>query len=487
MRVPPVIVWFRLDLRVADHAGLVAAAATHAPVLPVYVWAPQDEGDWAPGSAARWWLHHSLRRLDGQLRSLGSRLLVRAGRAAGVLATLARESRAGALFFHRRIEPDLIRQETAVQRALADLGVAVHGLHDATLFLPEELRTRGGEAYRVYTPFWRACRARREPAAPLRTPSSLTAPRQWPHSLTIDALGLLPRVDWTAGLAEAWQPGAEGARRRLRGFLRGAARHYATGREQPGQAGTSRLSPHLHFGEVSVRTVWHAVRKRGRLSAKPGAGQHLDAYLRQLGWREFAYHLLYHFPHTTSEPLRTEFTRFPWTADPRRLRAWQRGETGYPLVDAGLRELWHTGWMHNRARMVVASFLVKHLLISWQEGARWFWDTLVDADLANNTLGWQWAAGCGADAAPYFRIFNPVTQSERFDPQADYLRRWLPELARLPDGWIHSPWAAPVDVLRNAGVRMGETHPAPLVEHNDARRRALAAWRRLRDGTRRTR
>jgi deoxyribodipyrimidine photo-lyase len=298
----------------------------------------------------------------------------------------------------------------------------------------------------------------------------LTAPGTWPASDSLDSLGLLPRIPWAGGLASTWQPGPEGAERELARFGGGSWSEYNDLRNFPALSATSRLSPHLHFGEISPRQVWH--RLKGWAGPKSAAA---DPYLRQLVWREFAFHLLYHFPQTPVEPLRPEFARFPWQEDAAGLRAWQRGETGYPLIDAGMRELWQTGWMHNRVRMATASFLVKDLLIPWQEGARWFWDTLVDADLANNTLGWQWTAGCGADAAPYFRIFNPVSQSEKFDAEGAYLRRYLPELAKLPDQYLHQPWEAPAEVLRGAGVELGRTYPRPIVDHHEARQQALEA------------
>jgi deoxyribodipyrimidine photo-lyase len=278
----------------------------------------------------------------------------------------------------------------------------------------------------------------------------------------------------------AWTPGEAGAKRELRRFLDTAISGYAEGRDQPDKTHTSRLSPYLHTGEISPRQVWRAVRRRA--NKYPAKQEGTEAYLRQLGWREFAHHLLFHFPQTTEQPLRAKFADFPWRDSPTDMRAWQRGQTGYPLVDAGMRALWTTGWMHNRVRMITASFLVKHLLLPWQAGDRWFWDTLVDADLANNTLGWQWVAGCGADAAPYFRIFNPVAQGEKFDPDGDYVRRWVPELSRLPAAWIHKPWQAPTRVLTEAGVKLGTTYPEPMVDHHSARVRALAALAKWKKG-----
>jgi deoxyribodipyrimidine photo-lyase len=286
---------------------------------------------------------------------------------------------------------------------------------------------------------------------------------------------LQPTIDWAAGLRAAWTPGEAGAATTLDHFLDTGIAHYAPQRDHPARAGTSRLSPHLHFGEIGPRQLWHAVHSRAAHDRQPGVMRGAERYLRELGWREFAHHLLVHFTHTPEASLRSRFDSFPWADDAAALRAWQKGRTGYPIVDAGMRELWETGWMHNRVRMIVASFLVKDLLLSWRSGAEWFWDTLVDADLANNTLGWQWTAGCGADAAPYFRIFNPVSQGQKFDPDGAYVRRWVPALAQLPPEWIHRPWEAPAPILAAAAVRLGDTYPPPIVDRRGARQRALSA------------
>lgn len=470
MKERPVLVWFRQDLRLRDHPALSAAAAGGRPVIPAYVHSPEEEGEWALGGASRWWLHHSLAGLDLELRSRGLRLLIRRGTAAECLRELAAESGAEALFFSRRWEPAAGLQEEAVSEKLKALGLAVQAFDGTLLFAPSSVQRAAGGPYQVFTPFWRACLQLADPDPVLPAPEMLRGPRRWPGSLPLEALQLLPQPDWTGGLPAAWQPGEAGAQRRLMAFVTEGLVGYEVGRDALGQEGISRLSPHLHFGELSPRQVWQAV------DGLPGG----KAYLRQLGWREFAHHLLHHFPHTPTRPLRPEYAVFPWLEDASALRAWQQGQTGYPLVDAGMRQLWQSGWMHNRARLVAASFLVKHLLIPWQEGARWFWDTLVDADLANNTLGWQWTAGCGADAAPYFRIFNPARQGARFDPQGKYVRRWVPELERLPDAWVHRPSEAPDVVLAAAGMVLGRTYPFPVVDHAMARQRALAALAEMR-------
>jgi deoxyribodipyrimidine photo-lyase len=430
------IVWLRNDLRLADNPAL-AHAASRGPVVPVYVWAPEEEGDWPPGAASRWWLHHSLAALDAALRRHRSRLVIRRGPALTALRALVAETGAGAVVWNRRYEPAAVDRDATVKRELgicASFGASV-------LREPWTIVTRAGEPYRVFTPFWRALRAMGEPGEPLPEPS-LHEPETWPESLALDELGLLPRIAWDAGLADEWTPGEAGAHERLDDF-RGRAARYEDDRARPALP-TSQLSPHLHFGELSPGQVWTAVRDAAGAAAEP--------YLRQLGWRDFAHHLLYHYPHTASEPLHIEYWHMAWRDDRRGLEAWRRGETGFPLVDAGMRQLWERGWLHNRARMVTASFLTKDLLIDWREGARWYWDTLVDADLANNTLGWQWVAGSGADAAPYHRIFNPGTQAARFDPDGAYAARWLDDGPR----------------------------PDPIVDHAEARRRALDAFEKVR-------
>jgi deoxyribodipyrimidine photo-lyase len=474
------LVWFRLDLRLADNPALQAALARGEPVIPVFIWSPGEEGLWPPGAASCWWLHQSLSALGQSLRKRGSRLILCRGPALASLRELAKETGARAIFWNRCYEPALIARDRRVEESLRAEGLAVQSFNSALLFEPWALRTAAGKPYRVFTPFWRACLAMPEPAAPTEMPRKLRSPARWPSSETLDALALLPKLDWAAGLRAAWQPGEAGAQQQLRRFVRNALTDYPAKRDFPARPGTSRLSPHLHFGEIGPRQIWYAIRKAAASSAKGRVRLVAPSYLRQLGWREFAHHLLFHFPHTTDQPLRSEFAWLEWSRSRATLQAWRRGRTGYPLVDAGMRELWASGWMHNRVRMVVASFLVKDLLIPWQQGARWFWDTLVDADLANNTLGWQWSAGCGADAAPFFRIFNPVTQSEKFDARGDYIRRWIPELAQLPVRWLHQPWRAPAEVLRAAGIVLGKNYPKPIVNHSQARGRALTAFGAIR-------
>ena len=406
----PALLWFRDDLRLADHAALRAAAKR--PVVACYVL--DTGGTHAPGAASRWWLHGSLTELAEELQALGGALILRRGAPEVVVPSLAAETNAAEVHCSKSFEPEGRRAEDAVRGALGQRGTELVLHAGALLFDPEVLRTQAGEPFRVFTPFWNACLRADPPAAPLPAPTKI---RFAPNGAASDALedwALLPTdPDWAGGLRETWSPGERAARARLRAFAARAISTYRDDRDRPDRAATSRLSASLHFGELSVRSAWHATRGVGESSSDASRA----AFLRELAWREFARHLLWHWPELASEPLRREFRRFPWRDDAQQLSSWQRGRTGYPIVDAGMRELWHTGWMHNRVRMVAASFLVKHLLIPWQTGAAWFWDTLVDADLANNSVSWQWVAGCGADAAPYFRIFNPTLQGREVRPR----------------------------------------------------------------------
>lgn len=467
------IVWFRRDLRLTDQAALAAALDSHRQVLPVYIADFAGDGAWAPGGAARWWLHHSLQALDTALRQRGARLIIRSGDSLAELRRLAGESGAGAVYWNRLYEPAAIARDRHIKAALRDDGLAVSSCNSALWREPWQIKTGGGEAYRVFTPFWRTLQAQLPPLDLRPAPARIEMPRPSPPSLALDALQLLPRPDWAAAFTPHWQPGEAGALQALGRFVDAAVGDYRQQRDRPAAAGTSRLSPHLHFGELSPQQARAALLRSG---ADGSGGEH---FLRELGWREFAHHLLYAFPDTPEQPLYERFAQLPWRqpCDYRDdLRAWQRGATGIPIVDAGMRELWTCGWMHNRVRMIVASFLTKNLLIPWQEGARWFWDTLVDADLANNTLGWQWTAGCGADAAPYFRVFNPVLQAQKFDADGAYIRRWVPELRGLPAPAIHAPWLAPPRLLAEAGFRPGRDYPAPIVDLAASRERALAAY-----------
>ncbi len=462
----PVIVWFRRDLRLDDNPALSRALASGAPLLPVYIWEEDLPRPW--GAASRWWLHHSLESLSGDLARRGAPLLLLRGVAARLLPALARRLGAARVICNRRNDPAAAGLDRAVREALAAEGVALEVLAHGLLFEPESVKSRAGQPFQVFTPFWRAALALPEPGAPLPMPERVPGLVPPEPGLDLAALALRPTApDWAGGLAATWQPGEAGAWRRLTAFLAEGAASYPRRRDLPAEDGTSRLSPHLAFGELSPRRLWHAARAAGLHPA--------EGFLRELGWREFCHHMLFRFPEMATRPQRAAFERFPWRQDPAQWRAFRQGRTGYPFVDAGLRQLWHSGWMHNRVRMIVASFLVKDLRLPWQWGEAWFWDTLVDADPANNPGGWQWAAGCGMDAAPYFRVFNPVLQGRRFDPDGAYVRRWCPDLADLPAAYLHAPWQAP------PLERIGLAYPPPLVEHERARKEALAAFAAIKD------
>ncbi len=477
MSQPAVILWFRHDLRLSDHIPLDTAAQRGVPVIPVYVHDDAAEGDWPDGAATKWWLHQSLARLAADLEALGSRLTIRSGSTAAVLAQLASETGANSIVCHRRYEPAARKLEQTLTKQLGSAGVQLEAFPGHLLFEPADIQNKQGRPFQVFTPFWKHCQARPAPDQPLAAPPKLTAPDAWPDSLEPGDLQLLPTIPWDGGFYDAWTPGEAGAAQRLNDFHQSIS-DYKTERNRPDRPGTSRLSPHLRFGEISPRQVWHAVHQWIEAGSVNAAGA--QTFLSEIGWREFSHHVLWHFPSTPRQALREEFRSFPWSDSGEHLRAWQRGQTGYPIVDAGLRELWHTGWMHNRVRMIVGSFLTKDLLLSWLEGANWFWDTLVDADLAQNTLNWQWVGGCGADAAPYFRVFNPILQGKKFDPDGAYVRRWVPELSNCPTEWIHEPWEAPPEQLAAAGVTLGQDYPEPIVNHFAAREVALEALASIR-------
>jgi len=469
------LVWFRRDLRLADNAALTHALKHAQRIVPVYIHAPEEDGDGTPGAASRWWLHHSLASLSESLAQRGSRLVIRRGPSLAALRQLVRDTGATTVCFNRLYEPARLEHDRIIEQALVSDGVQVYAGQGHLLTEPWVIASQSGTPYRVYTPYARRVRATLSVPAPQPAPRALPLSPARLKSLPLKELGLLPRIRWDAGLKNSWQPGEDGAAQRLR-RLALLLPDYARARDVPGADGTTRLAPHLHFGELSPRQVWRAL---AQAASRQTAGNLRGAEMleRELLWREFAQHVLHHFPHTPEAPLNPRFAGFPWRRAPKLLAAWQRGRTGIPIVDAGMRELWATGSMHNRVRMITASFLTKHMGIDWRAGARWFWDTLVDADLASNTLNWQWVAGCGADAAPYFRIFNPVLQSRKFDAEGEYLRRWLPELARLPDRHVHEPWRAPESVRLAAGVQLGKDYPTPVLDLGTARSAALARWR----------
>jgi len=469
----PVIVWFRQDLRLHDNAALSRALETGGPVIPLYIFDEAPAGAFAMGGAARWWLHHSLAALSDALSEFGARLVIRRGDASEILNEVVEQTGARSVYWNRRYEPFFIDQDKAAKARLAERGVGVETFNAKLLFEPWQIENKQGDPYKVFTPFWKRCLEDTEPEQPLAVPKRMTVPERHPESLHLDDLALLPRnPDWAGGLRATWRPGEHNALKALDDFLETAVMDYKSQRDRPDRDATSRLSPCLRFGEISPRLIWHRVRNHER-------GANADKFLSELGWREFSYHLLYHFPGLIDRPLRPEFARFPWRDNQAHLSAWRSGRTGYPIVDAGMRQLWQTGWLHNRVRMVVASFLVKDLLIPWQTGARWFWATLVDADLASNSASWQWVAGCGADAAPYFRIFNPVLQGKKFDPDGKYIRTWIPELRDFPDDCIHEPWKARGTDLLSRDKNALSDYPGPIVNHSQARNAALEAYEQI--------
>lgn len=472
--MPNALVWFRHDLRLDDNPALRAALDQGFTPIPVYVHAPQEEGEWSPGAASLAWLHRSLAALDADLRARGSRLLLREGPSAPALQALVEQTGAVAVFWNRKYEPATQPRDASLKKRLREQGLQVESFNGCLLFEPWDLATQQGGPYKVFTPFWRSALAQWRAPATWDAPGALPAFEDALPGESLDAWRLAPALGWDAGFWKVWTPGEAGAREALEVFIDGALNGYRTDRDRPDRTGTSRLSPHLHFGEIAPWRIT-AELERARTAANSAD---MDGYIRELGWREFAYHLLHHFPQTTTQNLNPRFAHFDWAkVDPKALEAWQHGRTGVPIVDAGLRELWATGYMHNRVRMIVASYLTKHLRYHWLQGARWFWDTLVDADLANNTLGWQWTAGTGADAAPYFRVFNPVTQAEKFDPKGTYIAHWVPELATVPVPLRFAPWEKP-DVMS----RIAPDYPRrPLVDLAEGREGALAAYRKTGD------
>ena len=465
------IVWFRQDLRTHDNPALTSAAARGA-VVPIFILDDTiSESSWPLGGASRWWLHHSLAALRADLGHLS----LFKGDPCDLLPEIIGKTGAAAVYWNRCYEPFAIARDKKLKASLKERGIDVHSFNGSLLHEPWELATGSGGPYKVYTPFWRASLGK-PVAAPLPAPNIAIDASAAPGDSLSD-WGLLPsQPDWAAGWETQWKPGEVGAREQFDEFVENGLARYRDCRDRPDLKATSRLSPHLHWGEISPRQIW----TRLALDAEdPLKRAGAEKFLSEIGWREFAHHLLFHFPTIPEQNWRRNFDAYPWRENAGDLGAWQKGMTGYPLVDAGMRELWRTGWMHNRVRMVVASFLVKHLRIDWRRGEAWFWDTLLDADLANNAAGWQWVAGSGADASPYFRIFNPVTQGKKFDPNGDYVRRWCPELARLPTGFIHEPFNADPETLARAGIVLGSTYPLPIVDHDQARKAALDGYKNV--------
>ncbi len=459
------IVWFRNDLRLEDNPALAAAVAA-GNVLPVYI---LDE---RMGGASRWWLHHSLAALGKSFSERGGHLVLRRGKPETIIPELANEIGAQSVHAARSFEPAMREADAKVDAALKTHDIGFHRHLSTMLFAPERIKTQSGNPYGVFTPFAKACAAAGVPDDYCPAPEKIPGVTAVESDKLADWHLLPAKPDWAGGLRENWTPGEAGARQRLDDFLKNLVKHYNEARDYPGRQGTSMLSPHVHFGEISPRLVWHR-------AARAGKSASVQTFLLELLWREFSINLLWQHPALRREPIRAEFADFPWESNKTALQAWQRGQTGIPIVDAGMRQLWQMGWMHNRVRMICASFLIKHLLLPWQEGEKWFWDTLCEADEAANGASWQWVAGCGADAAPYFRIFNPILQGKKFDTDGAYVRKYVPELAGLSDEHIQTPWEAGEEILTNARVTLGETYPRPIIALGEGRERALAAYGRI--------
>lgn len=473
IKLSPLILWFRQDLRLQHHPAFDAAKATGQPIIPLYILEEESSNPWPLGAAQQWWLHHSLLSLRKNLNSLGGDLILRRGSPAKILQEILQESGAESIYWSRCYEPFAVARDTDLKKDFIEQGITIKSFNASLLFEPWEIKNQQGHPYKVFTQFWKKCLAQ-GPRFP--TFNSSIVP-QFFSALSSEDLAtweLLPtHPNWAEGFSDLWQPGEQGVHRKLEDFCAETLIYYKEARNFPSTYGTSRLSPHLHFGEISPHQIWQ------RLHQLTTSTPSSESYLSEIGWREFCHHLLYSFPSLPERPFQEKFTSFQWKDNPEALHLWQKGKTGYPIVDAGMRELWQTGWMHNRVRMIVASFLTKHLLLPWQEGERWFWETLIDADLANNAANWQWVAGCGADASPYFRIFNPILQGEKFDAQGDYIRQWVPELKNLSKAFIHQPWQASPTELKQAGIILGKTYPLPLVNHDQARKLALEHYRQL--------
>lgn len=451
----PAIVWHRYDLRLEENPALHAAVQTKKPIIPLYIFTPYQEK--TLGSANQWWLFESIKSLQKDYEKKRGTLVFKQGEPLKVLKEIIQKIGVTKIYWNQRFDPEGVKEDKLIQK---ELTVSIEIFNGNHLVDPTKLKTQSGKPFVVYAPFWKALNKEYNDPIPLKSPQQIVC-ASVPSDKTI-----LEEFPWHDKMKKLWEPGRQGALNSIKAFHPKKDSDYAHSRDYPFLEGTSRLSPHLHFGEISPREIWRLTH------------QH-EAFIRQLGWREFATAFLYYFPNSTTKNWRAKFDRFPWKSHPSLLEKWQQGKTGYPIIDAAMRQLWKTGWMHNRLRMVVASFLVKDLFIHWKEGAAWFWDTLVDADLANNTLGWQWAAGSGPDAAPFFRIFNPILQGEKFDPKGEFIKKFVPELEKLSEKWIHKPWLAPESELKKGGIELGENYPQPIVNHSEARKAALEAYQSI--------
>lgn len=461
------IFWFRSDLRLEDNPGLYEAAQ-HGDVLPIYIW---DEKSPPIGGASKWWLHHSLQSLNQQLNG---NLTFYKGEPDKIIEELLSTHHVRGVFWNRCYDPYRIKNDAHIKQNLRNQGVTCKSFNATLLWEPWEVLKKDGLPYKVYTPYYQECLKSSAPRAPVPTPSLIQFVHNVRSPCQLDDLALIDIIPWHKHWH--WTPGEYGAHNALNEFLDNGIQGYKKWRDYPDKNHTSKLSPHLHFGEISPHQIWH---KLNQYTLENGTSEDVQSFRREIAWREFSHYQLYHFPNLPSKNFQQRFNNFPWKNNDTFLKAWQKGQTGYPIVDAGMRELWQTGTMHNRVRMIVASFLVKNLGVHWRQGADWFWDCLVDADLANNSASWQWVAGSGADAAPYFRIFNPVTQGEKFDPEGIYTRHFVPELKNLPQKYLFNPWEAPMSVMKEASVSLGANYPHPIVDLKTSREEALLAYRLL--------
>lgn len=467
--------WFNQDLRLSDNPGL-CEAAQNSQLMVIYILDERGTSEFSKmGTCSRWWLHHSLCKLN---ESLEGKLNVYQGDTQEIILKLLTTYHFDGIYWNRCYEPERIKKEAALEKALKKEGIAYKSFNASLLWEPTEVLKSDGTPYKIFTPFYRnGCLKGQVPRKPIPGPKQFALIKDTRNSLKIADLALLSVIKGDSLLASQWKMGEEAARKKLSEFLENGLPGYQEGRNFPAKLHVSRLSPHLHFGEISPRQIWKAVQEKRTYESIPE--KDVECFLSEIAWREFSYYLLYHFPDFPQENFQKKFNHFPWQTNSKYLAAWQQGQTGYPFVDAGLRELAQTGYMHNRLRMVVGSFLIKNLLLDWRQGEAWFWEHLVDADLANNSVSWQWVAGSGADPAPYFRIFNPITQGEKYDPDGVYTRKFVPELSHLPSRYLFKPWKAPEPVLKAAGVTLGKTYPQPIVDLNNSRQKALLAFSKL--------
>ena len=470
-----VLVWFKKDLRLLDNPALFFACDCHKPVIPIYIY---DE-TLQVGSAQKWWLHHSLEALRKRLETLNLPLIIRQGDPLSILINLIQENSINEIYWNRCYEPLEIKRDSQIKRFLREKGITVKSFNASLLFDPLEIKNNQNNYFKVFGAFWKKCSLSYVPRVPFSLPLPSVSKTPTIKSDSLFSLNLLSKTSWAEGFSEIWEPGEEGALKKLDSFLENKLLTYKEQRDFPALESTSKLSPHLHFGKISPHLIWQQIHKKYGTSFFQTSNDSIELFLRELGWREFCTYILYHFPDLPSQNFIKKFDYFKWNKNENHLEAWQKGATGYPIIDARMRQLWKWGWMHNRIRMIVASFLTKNLLIDWRQGQRWFEDTLVDADLANNSAGWQWTAGTGIDAAPYFRIFNPITQGQKFDPQGDYIREWVPELSNIPLEYIHCPWKAPQETLRKANLTLGQKYPYPIVDYSLTRKKALELYHSL--------